>query len=1021
MIKFSNLFFLLFFCSAIAFAQTREIRGTVKDEAGDPIVGVGIRLKGTDLGVSTDISGSFKINVPPNGVLIIRAIGYEGKEVAVTDASTLSIVLKTSNTNLTEVVVTALGVKREKRTLTYATQEVKGAALVDAKQDNLINALAGKVAGVEITNSSGMPGSSAQIIIRGNSSLFGDNSALIVVDGVPIDNSEAGNPNGSLGSGGTTNRGGDIDPNIIESINVLKGAAATALYGSAGSRGVVLITTKGGINKSGTGKPTITFSSSYSFDSPILPKFQNEYAQGSNGVFINGNIPGNYSSYSWGPRVDTLRVNGQPVKTYNNVKDFFKTGHTTDNNFSISGNNDKSSYYVSYSYLKTDGTEPTTNYIRNAFFTKYSNKLADNLTLTTQINYVNTNNHRLPEGNGLVNPIWTIYAAPITWNPLPETNPDGSQRLYRLSRNNPYWVVDNSGLQDNTNRILPTLSLVYTPLKWLTITERLGADVYVNNTNYHENTGVVDGDGLGYVYTRDINYREYNNDLIIEARKTIAKDLDLDVILGNNIYIQDVTDNFSQGNDLSIPGFYNISNTSTVVSSYGTYAKRKLGFYGQANLEYKKMLVLGVTGRYDGTSVLSIDKQFYPYGSISGGFIFTEALGLSQSVFDFGKLRVSYSVVGNDDIPPYYLTTPYYQAGGFPIAGQNGFQLGTTAAYPLKNENIKEFETGLETKFFQDRLSLDITYYNKVSSNLLSPGTPISASTGFQSASLNAGTMRNRGIEIVLSGTPIRSRDFNWDIGLNFTKNENVVISLAPGLPYLQFGGFVNPGIFAFPGQSYGVIYGTHYLRNPSGQLLLSDAGYPQLANDLAPIGNVTPKFIAGMTNTFKYKSFTFSFVLDWKHGGDILNLDDHYLYVYGTPIATENRGSTKIFPGIIQSTGKTNTTAVVLDQNYYTNVLAAADESSVEDGSYLKIRQASLGYSFGSFLTGKVVKKLTLTLSGTNFILHKNYTGSDPEANLDGSGSTNISSGANGNGAGFANFLVPSNSSIIIGLKATL
>jgi TonB-linked SusC/RagA family outer membrane protein len=1010
MIKFSNLFFLLFFCSVIAFAQTREIRGTVKDEAGDPIAGVSIGIKGTGLGVSTDISGSFKINVPLNGVLTIRAIGYESKEVAVTDASTLSIVLKASNTALTEVVVTALGVKREKRTLTYATQEVMGAALVDAKQDNLINALAGKVAGVQVTNSSGMPGSSAQVLIRGNSTLFGDNTALLVIDGVPVDNSEAGNPGGPLGNGGTTNRGGDIDPNIIESINVLKGAAATALYGSAGSRGVVVITTKNGANK--TGKPVITFSSSYSFDSPILPKFQDEYAQGFNGQYVNGNIEGNYSSYSWGPLIDTLRVNGQPVQKRNNVKDFFKTGHTTDNNLSISGGGDKSTYLVSYSYLKTDGTEPTTNYIRNSFFTKYSTKLADNLTLTTQFNFVNTQNHRLNEGNGLSNPLWTIYAAPISWNPLPTTNPDGTQQLYRLSRNNPYWLLDNTGLQDNTNRILPMVNLVYTPLKWLTITERLGADMYVNNTDYHENTGVVGGDGLGQLFTREDQFVQFNNDLIIEARKNLGKDFTLDAILGNNIFSSYSNSNYVHGADLSVPGFYNISNTNSVTSSYGSYLKRKLGFYGQANLEYKRMLTIAVTGRYDGTSVLSVNKQFYPYGSASAGFIFTEALGMAQSdIFDFGKIRVSYSVVGNDDVSPYALSNPYYQAGGFPINGQNGFQLTNTTAFPLKNENIKEFETGLETKFFRDRLSLDITFYNKISSDLLSPSTPIAPSTGFVAASINSGSIRNRGIEIVLDGMPIKSKDITWDIGLNFTRNTNEVLSLAPGIPYLQFAGFVNPGIFAYPNQAYGVIYGTHFLRNASGQLLLSDAGYPQIANGLGPIGNVTPKFIAGMTNTFNYKSFVFSVVLDWKHGGDILNLDNHYLFVYGTPIVTENRGSMHLFPGIIESTGKANTTSVVLDQNYYTNLLAAVDESSVEDGSYIKIRSATFGYNFGSFLTGRVIKKLTLTVTGTNFILHKNYTESDPEVSLDGSG----------NGQGFANFVAPSNSSIIIGLKATL
>jgi hypothetical protein len=423
------------------------------------------------------------------------------------------------------------------------------------------------------------------------------------------------------------------------------------------------------------------------------------------------------------------------------------------------------------------------------------------------------------------------------------------------------------------------------------------------------------------------------------------------------------------------------------------------------------MLSLTLTGREDGSSKLSTNKQFYPYGSASAGFIFTEALGMSQSIFDYGKVRISYSVVGDDNTPVYGLSNPFTQAGGFPIGSQNGFQLTNTYHYPLQNGLIKEFETGLETKFFQNRLSLDITYYNKVSSNLLSPNTPIAPATGFTAASLNAGSMRNRGIEIILGGTPIKSKDFNWDINVNFAKNKNEVLKLAPGIPYLQFGGFVNPGIFAYPNQPYGVIYGTHFLRNSSGQLLLGDDAYPQIANGLAPIGNATPKFTAGMTNTFRYQSFSLSFVLDWKHGGDILNLDNHYLFVYGTPYVTQSRGELKTFPGIIQSTGKVNTTPVVLDQNYYTNLLSAVDESSVEDGSYIKLRQVTLAYSFGSFLTGKVIKKLSISLTGTNFILHKNYTGGDPEVSLDGSG----------NGQGFANWVVPSNSSFIIGLKATL
>ena len=908
-------------------------------------------------------------------------------------------------------MVTALGIKRDKRTLTYATQEVKGSALVDAKQDNIVNALAGKVAGVQINNSSGMPGSSSRIVIRGNSSLTGDNEALFVIDGIPMDNSEAGNPDGSLGAGGTTNRGADIDPNIIESITVLKGTAATALYGSAAARGAIIITTKAGKS----GKPTVSFSSSYSFENAMLPKFQDKYAQGSNGKYVDGNN-GQFGSSSWGPLIDTLKVGGLPVEKRNNVKDYFRTGHTSDNNVTISGASDKSNYLVSYSYLNTEGTQPNTDYIRHSFFVKYSTKILKNLNLTTQFNYIYVNNNRLLEGNSLASPLWTIYAAPISWNPFPEVNPDGSQRVYRQARNNPYWLVNNTGLNDNTNRILPVVNLSYNPLSWLTITERLGADMYINNTDYHENVGIIGSTSdQGRLYKRQIQYQQFNNDIIIEGKKDFGSDFSLDVIAGNNILVNYNNNNFVQGVALSNPGFYNVGNASNVTSNYAYYKSRKVGFYAQATLEYQKMLTLSLTGRYDGSSVLSADKQFYPYGSASAGFIFTEPLKMSNNrILNFGKIRLSYSSVGNDNVGPYALSNPYYQASvgnvAFPVNGQNGFLLTTTYGYPLKNESVKEFEAGLETKFFKNRASLDITYFDKRSFDLLTPGTPIAPGTGFSSASINAGDVYNKGVEVVIGVVPIKTKNFTWSIDVNYTKIKNQVVRLAPGIPYLQFAGFVNPGIFAFANQAYGVIYGTHFLRDStSHKLLLDDNAYPQVANDLAPIGNVTPKWNAGLTNTLTYKAFTFSFTLDYKNGGDILNLDNHYLLFYGTPKVTENRGTMKVFDGIIESTGKANTTAVALDQNYYQNLYSIVDESSVEDGSYLKLRQASLGYNFGqSLFKGKAIKGLTLTVTGTNYILYKKYTGSDPEVSLNGSG----------NGQGFANFNTPSNHNVILGLK---
>jgi len=542
--------------------------------------------------------------------------------------------------------------------------------------------------------------------------------------------------------------------------------------------------------------------------------------------------------------------------------------------------------------------------------------------------------------------------------------------------------------------------------------------MYYNPTEYHENVGTVGSFPTGRVYNRAITYQQWNNDLIFDARKNFGRDLFGELIVGNNILVNYNDNKFVQGVGLSIPGFYNIGNATNVTSSYNYYKNRKVGFYAQANVEYKKMLTLGLTGRYDGSSVLSADKQFYPYGSASLGFIFSEALGLSSNpVLNFGKVRAAYSIVGNDAVPPYSLTNPYYQATignvTFPFNGQNGYLLTTTYGYPLKNETVKEFEVGLETKWFSNRVSLDATYFSKKSSDLLTAGVPLDPATGFSSATENSGSMRNRGVELTLGVTPIKTKDLRWDVTVNFTKIKNDVLDLAPGVNFLQFAGFTNPGIFAFANSPYGVIYGTHFKRGTTGkeagQLLLDDDGYPQIADDLAPIGNATPDWIGGLTSELNYKNFLFSFVLDMKKGGNILNLDGHYLDFYGTSKITENRNGTKIFPGIIESTGEVNTKAVPTDQAFYQNLWSNADENSLYDASFLKLRQVTLGYRV-ALPKNAVLKSLYVNVTGTNFILHKNYPGSDPEVSLNGSG----------NGQGFANFMTPTSRNFIIGLKAT-
>ncbi len=1019
--KFLALLAILALYAVSALAQTKEITGTVTDSKGAPIPGVTVKIKGIKSGTSADANGSFKIKAPAGAILIISGVGFETQEVRVGDAGNLTVSMKQTDASLSEVVVTALGVRRDKRMLAYSTQEVKGTELVQAKQDNIVSALDGKVAGVQVTNSSGMPGSSARITIRGTSTLTGDNTPLFVIDGVPMDNSEAGNPDGSLSAGGTSNRAIDIDPNIVESISVLKGAAATALYGSSGSRGAVLITTKNGQNGNRSGKPSVSFSSSYSVAKANLPEFQSEWAQGLNGKYTDGNIQGQFNSYSWGPRMDTLKVNGAPVKKYNQVGDFFVTGHTTDNNINVSGFNDRSSYIASYSYLKTDGTEPTTNFIRNSFFVKYVTAITNKISLTTQFNYIHTDNNRLEEGNGLAAPLWTVLAAPISWNPKPITNPDGTQQLYRTpARNNAYWLLANTGLVNKNDRVIPVVNLTYNPLSWLSITERIGADMYNDQLSFHENVGVVDINpsyAAGRVYSRTNQQQNFNNDLIIHAKKDFSSDWFGDLLIGNNILTNYSNSNFVQGVGLSIPGLYNISNASSVTSSYSYADKRKIGFYAQASTEYKKMLTLSLTGRYDGTSVLSVGHQYYPYGSASLGFIFTEPLGMANnSILNFGKVRVAYSKVGNDDIPPYSLTNPYFPAGfvgnvSFPFNGQTGYLLTSNYGYPLKNEAIKEFETGIETHWFSNLLTVDVTYYDKTSSDLLTPGVPISGATGFASATLNSGSINNKGVEVEVGITPVKTRDFTWHVDVNWSKTKNKVLALAPGINFLQFAGFVDPGIFAFANSPYGTIYGTHYLRNAQGQMLIDDNGYGINEGDLQPIGNVTPKWIGGLTNTMNYKGIEFSFVLSEKNGGQVINFDDHYLDTYGTSKRTEIREGTTVLQGIVQSTGKANTMVIKTDQNYFQNHYATIDETSVEDASFIKLRSVALGYNLtGAWLKKSAFKALSITATGTNFILHKNYTGSDPEVSLNGSG----------NGQGFANFTAPSNRSFILGVKAT-
>ncbi|MFT4202344.1 MAG: SusC/RagA family TonB-linked outer membrane protein [Chitinophagaceae bacterium] len=900
---------------------------------------------------------------------------------------------------LEEIVVTALGVRREKRNLTYSTQEVKGADLMKTQEPSVLNAMSGKVAGIQLNSTSGAPGAATSIVVRGITSLLNNNQALIVLDGIPINNDERdGGGDGGAGTSGLS----DIDPSIIDNINVLKGAAATALYGSAGARGVILITTKNG-NKNR--KPALTLSSIYSQDRAILPPRQLTYAQGTDGEYVDGEDT--KTSLSWGPNIDTLYVNGEKVQFHNPLKEFFKTGITSTNTVSVSGGNATSDYVASYSFLDQTGTVPNTSFIKNNFFLKYSTQILPNLSLTTSVNYSYAKNRFSNQGYGLESPLTTLYSAPISYDFFPIYNDDGSQRLYRYSRNNPYWVLDNIGNVSGVNRLIPVMTINYSPLPWLTLTERIGADISSDKYNYHINIGDVSYTD-GRLISRDANSRQINHDFIVQMNHEF-KSFRISGLVGNNIFNTSYNYMQATGTGLTTDGYYNMANASTVTYAESNSLSRKVGFYAQAEVDYNRYLILSLSGRYDGSSVLSQEHQFYPYGSAALGFIFTDLIkGGLKDVMNFGKLRVSYASVGNDNVSAYSNITPFYQASTnitWPYSGQNGFlsssSLGNST---LKNELQKEVEVAIESKFFNGRIGLEASYYVRNMSNGLVEGIAIANSTGYSSTTINSAKIRTTGLELLLTGSPVRTKDFGWDVTINFSNPRTIVKEIGGGLTSTNIG-----FTYAVEGQKYAMQYGSVYARDDKGNLLIDDSGLPYTeANGY--LGSSMADWAGGILNNFHYKQFSLGFQFDTRQGGVVQNVDDYYNLYYGVSKVTEQR-SDFVVKGISASTGEENAT-VVKAQTYYQRI-SSITEALIQHSSYIKLRNVNINYTLAkSALRKTPFKEATISLTGRNLWIWHNsdFTGSDPESN-------NTFGTANGS-IGVYTFGTPTNRSYSIALK---
>lgn len=997
--------FFLFSFSLFSFAQGQRVTGTVTDATtGETLVGVSVYIKGTQKGATTNLAGEYTINSVTKGqVLVFSFIGMQTVEVSIGDNTVYNVAMNSEAVGIEGVVVTALGIKREKKALGYAVGEVKADAIVNASETNVVTALSGKVAGVVINSTSTQAGSGANITIRGNSSITGNNRPLMVVDGVPYKTDQ-------FGAGSVTGESGntslDLDLTTVENVSVLKGAAAAALYGSEAANGVVIITTKRGTKNM---KPQISFTQSMSFDKVIEIDQQKTWAQGNwnnelkKWVHQDGEPHADgssgYTSASWGPRISET----PGVKLYDKY-DIFQVGKLSETSVNIRGGTDNVSYFTSISNTSQQGilSEMTLN--KTSITSNVDLQVTSKLKVNTGINFTDFENNRFWEGFSNSAFMTTFMSQPLTWNPYPVYSEDGRLRSFRGGSRNPYtWIKDNMIRSINRKRFTPNVGFDYTLAEGLKLSGKIGVDFYFNNRTDKINSEGYDYPTGFYEVQKTTNFF-MNSDIVLSYTKNFG-DFTLDALVGNNTQSTNWEGSLFTGTGFVLPGIYNEDNCSTVIPGDWRGQQRSTSLYGQFSLGYQSMLYFTATARNDWTSTLAPEARLNVYPSTSLAYIFSEMLD-NKDVLSFGKVSLSYSEVGNT--PGAYANAfnqvvPWLGWSGFvlPYNGITGFFPGTTALNPnLQAEKSKEIELFIDTKFFNNRIGLEASIYKSWSDNqIMSVGLDLA--TGYSNALMNIGEIENKGIELMLTATPIKTSDFDWDITINWSKNKTKVNKL--GLN----GEPVNMAyeLYAVEGESFPVIYGNAYERDNLGNMIIDDNpnsgsyGYPLQTNDRRVLGKVEPDWQGGMRNTLSYKNFTLSAFIDMRVGGYIENGTDSYLRFYGLTTATENRPDNNmwVMPGVkghYDDNGMLVTNGIndkeVRYDNYWKNY--AGLETIVQKSDFIKLREVSLYYNFPKQLIGKTkfVKDLTLGFVGRN-LWHKydkSFSGADPEASVFGDNS---------------------------------
>ncbi|MFD2569263.1 SusC/RagA family TonB-linked outer membrane protein [Spirosoma soli] len=1004
----------IFMLTGLAFsllAQNRTITGKVTAaEDGSALPGVNVVVKGTALGVTTNAEGTYQITVQVNSTLIFSSIGLETKEINIGTSNTLNVTLKADTKQLQEVVVTALGAQREKRTLGYAVSDVKGDALTRSGEANVIQGLAAKTAGVIVTGSGGTPGASSKIVLRGASTFTGEQEPLIVVDGVPINNetftsASADYPfNPNLQGVNNSNRALDLNPDDIESVSILKGPAAAALYGARAGNGAIVYTTKKGRKQKGIGV-TVSYRLEVS-EVNKLPKLQSEYAQGTGGKYQTAdpgpdnrlNTDDDVSTgtpNSWGPK-----ISGDPsLQAFDNPGNFFKTAISHTTNVALTGGNERANFRLAFGNLKQNGIIPNTDYTRNTVRLTGEAAMRDNLKIGGTVSYIKSGGIKAQNGSNVAGIMLSLLRAPASFDLRNYQYENGFNRNYFAAYDNPFYSAYKNPFTDDINRVLGNVFLNYHASKYLDVTYKVGVDAYSDARRQAvsiSSNGDDNAQTYGQVNYDNLTSRDIYGDLIVRGEHRVNEKFGINYTAGHNLTSYNFTENFARGRNLSVPNFYNLGNAAELYASNTANRRLTTALFGQVDFDYANQLYVSLTGRNEWSSTFDRSKRnnfFYPSASLS--WVFTESL-LKSNAVSFGKLRLAYAESG---IPPIsYQTRTYFGKPSFtdgftnglifPYGGINGYAyynqiVGTP---DLKPERVQGLEAGMNLKLLQNRIDLDVTVYQQKTVDILLV-QPIAPGSGFAGRYTNSGSLQNRGVEVSLGINAVKVPSFSWDVNLNWSMNRSKVLKLTEGVNELSLeAAFTGIGGYAIVGQPLGVFYGTRWKRNNQGQLIIGTNGLPLLEDVQGNIGNPYPDWIGNLRNTFTFKGITLSALLDIRKGGAIWNGTYARLQRLGRTQESVDRERTYVIPGVRQD-GSPNTQAIsALD--YFSRYLGdngAAAEQFVEQVNWVRLRELSLSYRIKP---KKYLDYIDLTFTGRNLYLTTNYKGVDPETSLTGAGS---------------------------------